>query len=309
MGEALTDVLRLQMRRILSYLLLLLSFAFSSLLHAYTVELDGLCYNFIGPYAYVTSRGMTAEEQSGYVGDLVVPEQIEYNGKKYEVIYVDNNAFANCEALTSVSLPSSVRQIGACTFLGCTALRQVSLPASLMLSSCTFTGCTSLQGITMPRQSKLIDTLTYYCCASLTSIVLPHRIRTVCQGGLEHLPSLRNLYCFSSVPPVAESGAFTPSDQKRCTLHVPKDVLQKYKQSPGWGDFYRIVPLEDADYLQMNYKRGDVNDDGRVDAEDLSLVRQVIVGKPDPDAVNWAADINEDGIVNAVDYVTLAKRL
>ena len=292
----------------------LFSFALSvmicGLLHAYKVEVDGICYGISGTrFAYVTHHGL--EDNSGYyVGDVVVPAQISYGGRTYTVKSVDENAFAGCDELTSVSLPSTVKAVSSCAFLGCTSLREVSLPNTILVfASCAFTGCTSLQQITLPRHAELVDSLTFYCCASLTSVALPHRIRTVCQGALEHLPAITDLYCFSSLPPVAELGAFTPADQQHCTLHVPAESLRLYQESPVWGDFQRFVPLGDNDYTGHGYQRGDINDDGAVDADDLALLRRLIVSLPDDAAVRWAADINADGTVNAQDYVLLAKKM
>ena len=277
---------------------------------AYDAEVNGIYYNFLGTKrAYVTFGGLDADAPQ-YVGKVVIPAQISYGGHTYKVISIGENAFAGCDNLKSVQLPSSVRGVSSCAFLGCTSLTQVTLPADILsFGSCAFTGCTSLQSITLPRHMELIDSLTLYCCASLTSLTLPHRIRTVCQGALEHLPSMTHLYCFASEPPVAEEGAFSLADQQRCTLHVPKEALQAYEQSPAWSKFYRIVALTDSHYTNQNYRRGDINDDGMIDTTDLALLRRIIVKLPDDAAVRWAADINEDGIVNAIDYVTLAKRL
>ena len=100
--------------------------------HAYDVELYGICYNIIGPrWAYVTHHGewSTYDGQSAamsYSGEVVVPEQIVFEGCTYDVISVGENAFAGCESLTSVHLPSSVSSLNACAFLGCTTLQQVS---------------------------------------------------------------------------------------------------------------------------------------------------------------------------------------
>ena len=296
------------MRRILIQLLL----APCSFLavHAYDVEVDGIYYDIIVQrFAYVTYRDLNAAAGS-YSGKVVVPAQINYQGHTYPVSSIGENAFAGCEELESVQLPSTMRGVNSCAFLGCTNLQQVSIPSTIRsVRSCAFTGCTSLEQIVLPRHMELVDSLTLYCCASLTSVVLLHRIRTVCNSAMEHLPSMTNLYCFASTPPVAEQGAFTLSDQQRCTLHVPKESVQLYRNSPVWSDFYRIVALNDENYISQNYQRGDINDDGQIDAEDLALLRRLIVCLPDNASVRWAADINGDGIVNAVDYVTLAKQI
>ena len=292
------------MRFIVSLLLLFLScYAFP-----YGIEVDGIYYGLIGTQrAYVTHPG---DWSAGYTGEVVIPSQISYGGRTYTVTSVDENTFAGCDELTSVLLPPTVRAVSSCAFVGCSSLRQVSLPETIEgFGSCVFTGCTSLEQAILPRHAEFVDTLTFYCCASLTSLVLPHRIQKVCQGALEHLPSLTDLYCFSSVPPVAEPGAFTLSDQQHCTLHVPAEAADLYRESPLWSDFYQIVSLDDPDYAEQNYQRGDINDDGKTDADDLALLQRLIVSLPDEVSVRWAADVNADGTVNAADFVELSKRL
>ncbi len=301
------------MNALVTLLSLLLFAATPLLVHAYDIEVDGIFYNLIGSRAFVTHHGEwdTGEVQGPtYSGDVVIPAQFSYKGRTYNVISVGQNAFAGCEELRSVQLPPNLKALSACAFFGCTNLQQVTISDKIQaFGSSVFTGCTSLQQISLPRKTDHVDSLMFYCCASLTSLVLPHRIRTVCQGALEHLPAMTDLYCFSSVPPVAEQGAFSLADQQHCTLHVPRETLHLYQQSPQWSNFYRIVALSDANYTAQNYQRGDINDDGKIDAEDLALLRLIIVSLPDDSAVRWAADMNGDGIVNAVDYVMLAKKI
>lgn len=279
-------------------------------LRAYDVTLDGIYYTLIGTrIAVVTHPGLDAPTDS-YRGSIVIPAQISHGGRNYNVISIDENAFAGQHQLESVQLPSSIKAVSPCAFLGCTALRSVSVTPSLQVfGGCAFTGCTSLQEITLPRRTETIDSLTFYCCASLTSLVLPHRVRKVCQGALEHLPRIADMFCFATVPPETEAEAFTESDQQQCTLHVPSGSVDAYRQSPVWGMFAHIMPLDDADYAAHGYHRGDVNDDGITDVRDLEQLRLIIAHLPDDDAVRWAADVNADGVVNAVDFVLLANSI
>lgn len=293
------------MRLILSFLyFLIFCCAF-----AYDVEVDGICYGLIGyRSAFVTYCDLDRADY--YKGRVVIPEQISYEGHTYPVYAIGENAFAGQENLTSVQLPSCLRAVSACAFLGCTNLQEVSLPEGLkVFASCAFTGCTSLRQITLPRHAAVVDSLTFYCCASLSSVVLPHCVRFVCQGALEHLPAITDVYCYSSNPPVAELGAFTLADQQHCTLHVPSDAVSLYQESPVWSDFCRVVALSDEEYLAQNYQRGDINDDGLVDTNDLLLLRRYVVSLPNDASVRWAADINGDGKVNAVDFVELTRRV
>lgn len=290
------------------YWILIFLVSFGEMLHASDVVVDGICYGIIGSrWAFVTHPD---DWQGRYAGDVTVPAQISHNGRSYEVISVGENAFAGCDALTSVRLPFSVRAVSACAFLGCTNLREIFLPTTIQaFASCAFTGCTSLQEITLPRHAELVDTLTFYCCSSLTSVVLPHSVNKVCWGAFEHLPAMRDLYCFAETPPVAEKDAFSLADQQQVTLHVPAGALASYRESPVWSEFSHVIPLGDEDYLKQDYRRGDINDDGTIDIEDVNMLRRLIVRQRDETAVPWAADVNGDGIVNAVDFVLLTGEL
>ena len=78
------------MRRLITYLLLFSS----SMLYAYELEVNGVYIGIIGTrIAYVTSRGEETSEPC-YSGDVVVPEQVTYNGRVYNVTSVADNAFA-----------------------------------------------------------------------------------------------------------------------------------------------------------------------------------------------------------------------
>ena len=48
-----------------------------------------------------------------YTGEVVIPESVKYNGNTYNVTSIGNYAFRGCSRLTSVTIPSSVRTIGA----------------------------------------------------------------------------------------------------------------------------------------------------------------------------------------------------
>ena len=66
-------------------------------------------------------------------------------------------------------------------------------------------------------------------------------------------------------------------------------------------DFFFSYPVPSAP--------GDVNGDGQVDSADYAALRLYIVGKPVLGFVRSAADLNEDGKVNAQDLVILMKKL
>ncbi len=65
-------------------------------------------------------------------------------------VQIDDYAFYNCTALTSVVIPDTVTTIGGSAFRGCTSLASVTLGSSLTsIGSNAFTGCSALTHLTI----------------------------------------------------------------------------------------------------------------------------------------------------------------
>ena len=54
-----------------------------------------------------------------YDGDIVIPETIEYDDVTYSVISIEYDAFHDCNCLTSVIIPSSIKFIKGGAFSEC----------------------------------------------------------------------------------------------------------------------------------------------------------------------------------------------
>ena len=65
-----------------------------------------------------------------YQGDIVIPDKVSYNGVDYPVVSIGGYAFANCRALTSVTLPSSLITIGDNVFRY-TSITTLTIPKSV----------------------------------------------------------------------------------------------------------------------------------------------------------------------------------
>ena len=88
-------------------------------------EVDGIYYNIL------SEDDMTVEviRRSGLnEGDIVIPEEVTYDGSTYSVTTIGENAFYHCYDLTSVSMPS-VTTIGDEAFSNCYDLTSVSMPS------------------------------------------------------------------------------------------------------------------------------------------------------------------------------------
>lgn len=69
---------------------------------------------------------------SQYVkGRIVIPKEVTYNNKTYQVVKVNKFAFRFCTGITSAYIPEGVTSVGDFAFVGCSSLYQVELPSTL----------------------------------------------------------------------------------------------------------------------------------------------------------------------------------
>ena len=83
-----------------------------------------------------------------YSGDVVIPETEVINGESYRVRYIGSEAFDGCVNLTSVTLPSTIVNIGYHSFANCHLLEYIELPAGMQqINSNAFSYCEELDYI------------------------------------------------------------------------------------------------------------------------------------------------------------------
>lgn len=131
----------------------------------------------VGGISYILDSGKSTASVCGAVGDvpatLTIPSTIIVSGKAYSVTAIRDHAFAQATALTSLTLPATLRSIGSHAFYRCTALATITLS----------TGVTEIGDFafayTLPTEVVLPDALTqlgrgaFYGCTALTTINLP----------------------------------------------------------------------------------------------------------------------------------------
>ncbi len=93
----------------------------------------------------VIGKGVTVLRSCFYECDQLETVDFE-KGSKLKIIEAD--AFAECTALTTITLPDSVESIANFAFVGCSSLVSITIPVSIkFIKSCTFYYCTNLADI------------------------------------------------------------------------------------------------------------------------------------------------------------------
>ena len=156
-------------------------------------------------------------------GDVIIPESISYQGKKYTVTAIDGSAFWNCVNMTSVSIPKTVVTIGSCAFESCIRLKSVNIPQGVKtIEPCAFDGCSSLKGITI---AKSVESIGEFAFAG-------------CPLGIITLDSVRLIDC--------PENAFDLRLFFDAMLNVPKNWEQSKGNAGTWHQFRKIEHLDIA---------------------------------------------------------------
>ena len=130
-------------------------------------------------------------------------------------------AFSGSSGLTSLTIPSSVTEIGSYAFEDCSGLTSLTIPSSVTsIGYYAFSGCSGLTSLTIPSSVTSIDDNAFSGCSGLTSI-----------------------YVYPEKVPILGTGVFSGCDAKNCTVYVPTGTYDDYWLSE-FGYFENIVEFD-----------------------------------------------------------------
>lgn len=169
---------------ILKSLLLFLFVCFSNTINAYDFAVDGIYYNItdeINLTVEVTYSGVNSSQNPNrYSGEVIIPSEVNYNNKIYNVTGIRDQAFYGCYNTTSVIIPNSIINIGSYVFCGCTKLTSFIIGDNVeKINSGTFYGCSQLINVHIGKNVTSIGTSAFQDCNSLTSIVIPSNVVSI----------------------------------------------------------------------------------------------------------------------------------
>ena len=104
-------------------------------------------------------------------GELVLPDSVEWQGRKYVVTQVGRNAFYRCDGLLKVVLPNGISRIGAQAFNGCGLLQEVVMNEGLKeVGEGAFAYCRSLTSVVVPTSVTRIGISAFAECFLLNEV-------------------------------------------------------------------------------------------------------------------------------------------
>jgi len=151
------------------------------------------------------------------------------------VVNIGSMAFYGCTDLKSVLIPDGVAYIGDYAFGNCRRLASVNIPSTLTeIEPGTFNGCINLSAINIPNNVTSIGDAAFAECDSLVSVVVPSSVTNVGSYAFGGCSQLRLLQFVSTVPVQLTSEIGIASQTK---FVVPEESLDDYKKA--WLEYYR----------------------------------------------------------------------
>ncbi|MBQ7686383.1 MAG: leucine-rich repeat protein, partial [Bacteroidaceae bacterium] len=164
---------------------------------------------------------------------------------------IGSYAFAYCSGLTSITIPESITSISPSTFYGCKGLSEVTLPEGVTtIGSSAFGGCSGLTSVSLPVSLKSIGESSFSGCSGLTSITLPSCLESIGAYAFQdcRLTSIdsrmKDPVLLYSNPFCTYSANTWLSYTGNCTLYVQAGSKEAYKASAVWNTFKEIIELD-----------------------------------------------------------------
>lgn len=114
------------------------------------------------------------------------------------ITYIGNNAFMGCSSLTSVTLPSTLEDMGSSPFSN-TGIESLTIPEGIESIS-NFEQMTKLKSITLPSTLTRIEYMTFTHCTSLESIIIPENVTFIGAGAFSNCWNLTEITFLGSQP-------------------------------------------------------------------------------------------------------------
>jgi hypothetical protein len=112
-------------------------------------------------------------------------------GNSVEII--SDYAFANCQKLTSVTIPESVKDIDFKAFYNCRAIETLTLNKGIeIIGSTAFCECQKIKSVTLPSSLNRICYNAFEYCSALETINFPSKEITIEAGAFDNTAWMNN---------------------------------------------------------------------------------------------------------------------
>ena len=164
------------------------------------VTLSSAAFSFADDFVYdnlkyttTSDKSVTLVDGKSVSGEIIIPSEVRNNKNVYTVTAIKHNAFEGNNAITAVTIPSSVSTIGYSAFNSCKGLQRV-MDASRVteMQGFEYTDCSNLTSVTLSGTLQKIGNRSFAGTA-LTRLVLPASVKEIGSKAFEDCHQLTNV--------------------------------------------------------------------------------------------------------------------
>lgn len=104
--------------------------------------------------------------------------------------------------------------------------------------------CTELTSIRINDRIRILPTAAFNGCSKLHTAVIGARVVQIESAVFMGCKSLKSVTCLATEPPFCYGTVFSGFDMSSCSLTVPTESIEKYKNAPVWRNFGKINGIE-----------------------------------------------------------------
>ena len=127
---------------------------------------------------------------------------------------IDRYAFANCALVTEIVIPATIQTIGDAAFTGCTRLTTLDLSAATIkeIPYHAFNNCSSLTSLSIPASVEKIGDAAFLGCASLSSITFAEGVTSIGKQAFQNCTALESIKFPASLTEIDGNLVFSGSE-------------------------------------------------------------------------------------------------
>ncbi|MCM1132252.1 MAG: leucine-rich repeat protein [Ruminococcus flavefaciens] len=233
------------------------------------------------------------------VSSVEIPAEID----SIPVRVIDEKAFQNATKLESITIAEGITDIKSYAFSGCTSLKEIHLPSTLTsIYKYAFQKCISLEDIDIPNGVKTIGDGAFSDCTNLLTLEFPSGISEISAYVADNCRNLQSVVINNGPTSIGDCSFRNCTKLK--TVSIPTSIMSIAGNfaSSDYRSFLNCSAITDVYYAGNsdqwsiikntsynfstsnsvhygekaptigNYKKGDMNGDGVIDASDASEI-------------------------------------
>ena len=173
---------------------------------------------------------------------------------------IGENAFRNCDALTSIVIPDGVESLGNLVFYDCNNLLSATIGEGVTtIPSSAFNDDYALSVVSLPSTLVTIGESAFNTCRSLASITIPENVTSIGRYAFTECDKLTSIYSLPLTPPAMGSGNDNPfyDAVARATLYVKSTAMTAYQGSEQWDLFQNKSSFDQQACAQPTFALAD----------------------------------------------------